>query len=323
MSVSSVAETVPAAQKPVHDPRAVALGQALFATLGAVSPALGGLVAERVFVRPRKHKPPMHEQEVRARADRAFTIAHEGLALDALSWGGGERVVLLAHGWEGRGPQMGRFVDPLVAAGFRVVAFDGPAHGRSPGKETDLLHYSRAIASAAAAVGPVHAVVGHSFGGAASMMAVTAGGFTPEKLVLVGSPASISYPLGQFRSVLDIPENIWGRFIQRMERRLGMSIAEATLNRDLPIPGMVIHCQDDTEVEFANAERIHAAWPSAQLVAVNGLGHRRILKDPKVIAAVTAFLSGDELFRKTTLANFDEIMARKGGAAPSEQDRLD
>src|SRR5262249_24762467 len=39
--------------------------------------------------------------------------------------------VLLVHGWGGRGVQMGAFVEPLRARGYRVVWFDQPGHGAS------------------------------------------------------------------------------------------------------------------------------------------------------------------------------------------------
>jgi len=35
--------------------------------------------------------------------------------------------------------QMTGFVDPLLFAGYRVVAYDQPAHGESDGKMTNLL----------------------------------------------------------------------------------------------------------------------------------------------------------------------------------------
>lgn len=236
----------------------------------------------------------MHEEAIRAEATRAFTISHDGRALDALSWGDGERVVLLAHGWEGRGAQLGRFVYPLVAEGFRVVAFDGPAHGRSPGRQTDLAHYSRVFKSVEAAIGPIYGVLAHSFGGAACMAAIGAGYLHPRRLALIGVPFGLMYPLGQFRTVAALPDSIWQRLLRRMERRIGMPPERADVRamfNDLHIPGLLVHCQDDTEVDFENAERIHAAWPMARLMTTNGLGHRRILKDPEVIAAATAFLS--------------------------------
>ncbi len=39
--------------------------------------------------------------------------------------------VLIAHGWTSEASFMAVFAEQLRRAGFRVVAFDQPAHGRS------------------------------------------------------------------------------------------------------------------------------------------------------------------------------------------------
>jgi len=52
-------------------------------------------------------------------------VAIEGRRLNGVSWGEGP-VVLLVHGGSGWGQQMSVDVEPLVAAGFRVVAWDAP-----------------------------------------------------------------------------------------------------------------------------------------------------------------------------------------------------
>jgi len=52
----------------------------------------------------------------------------------------------------------------------------------------------------------------------------------------------------------------------------------------------VAHDPADAEVAFHHAERLRASWPGAQLHAVSGLGHRRILRDPRVTSEAVAFL---------------------------------
>jgi hypothetical protein len=41
-----------------------------------------------------------------------------------------------------------------------------------------------------------------------------------------------------------------------------------------------------------HATAIAAAWPDAELYLTSGLGHRRILADPGVVAAVVRFVAG-------------------------------
>lgn len=61
------------------------------------------------------------------------------------------------------------FVEPLLRAGFRVAAVDGPAHGRSPGQRADLLRFSEAVHTAIRTWGPASGVIAHSFGAAATL----------------------------------------------------------------------------------------------------------------------------------------------------------
>jgi pimeloyl-ACP methyl ester carboxylesterase len=53
-----------------------------------------------------------------------------------------------------------------------------------------------------------------------------------------------------------------------------------------------VHARDDREVPFADGERMAAVWPGARLLPVDAVGHRRILRDPVTIAAVTDFVAG-------------------------------
>ena len=109
----------------------------LFRTLSTVAPSLSARLAERLFVTVPRTRPPVREANW-ARLARRTTIPSPCGPLAAWVWGTGPRTALLVHGWAGRGLQLGAFANPLVAAGFRVVAYDGPGHGSSPGRTSNL-----------------------------------------------------------------------------------------------------------------------------------------------------------------------------------------
>ena len=79
----------------------------------------------------------------------------------------------------------------------------------------------------------------------------------------------------------------WRRGSGRLRRR---STCRAS-PRDLPMAALVVHDREDTEVRWAEGASIAAAWPGAELLTTRGLGHRRILRDPAVVARVIAFLA--------------------------------
>ena len=65
-------------------------------------------------------------------------------------------------------------------------------------------------------------------------------------------------------------------------------LSAADLTRDDAL--LVFHDHDDREVPFAHGDRLAATWPDAELRTTEGLGHRRILRDPDVLAEAVAFV---------------------------------
>ena len=56
-------------------------------------------------------------------------------------------------------------------------------------------------------------------------------------------------------------------------------------------PLLVLHAADDEDVPIEAGRFVAAHWPAARLVELDGLGHRRILRDPGAIQTATAFLA--------------------------------
>ncbi|WP_082495306.1 alpha/beta fold hydrolase [Cellulomonas sp. Leaf334] len=215
-------------------------------------------------------------------------------------WGDGPTVYLV-HGWGGHRGQLRSLVGPLVDAGLRVVAYDAPAHGESGpgelgGRRTTLPEMSTALDTVIAAHGPARAVVGHSMGAAASALAVLDGTST-ERLVLVTPLADPTTYIEGFAHTLGFSERTRHRFEVRMQvlasRRLAdLDVPLRAANTRLPLPTtLVLSDRDDKEADHADGARIARAWPGAELVMSDGLGHRRILRDEETIKRIVAHVS--------------------------------
>jgi pimeloyl-ACP methyl ester carboxylesterase len=257
-----------------------------FAVVGRLSPALAGRLAARLFARPRRHPRPARERELIARGARV--ALPDGL--HATAWGAGP-TVLLVHGWEGRGAQLGAFVDPLVAAGYRAVALDGPAHGDSPGVTTTGPEFARALLATRDAVGPLAAIVGHSFGGFTSLLAVSRG-LPTARVVTIGTPASVPEVLRDFLRTIRLPDRALPPMIEALEARVGAPMASFEVEAFAPtvhVPVLVVHDTGDREVPYDDGRRLAEVF-GARLLTTNGLGHRRILHAPEVAAAVVEFI---------------------------------
>jgi pimeloyl-ACP methyl ester carboxylesterase len=198
---------------------------------------------------------------------------------------------MLVHGWEGRGSQLGAVVEPLVGAGMSVVAFDAPGHGDSPGDQLYLADLADCVSEVAARVGP-HAIFAHSFGCAAVLLAHRRGGVDAARNVFVSPNAVVADAVRSFARAISLDDADRVAFQARVEARGGVPFAALGLDwlaggRDAGL--LVIHDRSDREVPLSHAERLVAAWPGAQLVTTDGLGHRKILRDPAVLAAATTF----------------------------------
>jgi len=207
------------------------------------------------------------------------------------SWGEGP-TVLLVHGWNGRATQLGSLVDPLVARGYRVVAFDAIGHGESVGSQSSLPELANCIRQVVEEVGGVFAIVAHSLGGAATTFAL-AYGMQVERAVFIAPPADPREFLALFSSSLGIGEEVSSRVKTLVERRLGVPMEEMRASKIAPMmntPLLVIHDREDKEVPFQVGRVVASAWPGAELITTKGLGHQRILRDPAVMNAAVDFV---------------------------------
>src|SRR6266542_5147557 len=112
----------------------------------------------QAFFSPSRYEEKSSDRAVieRGNNDR---VPFEGGELAVTTWGESGPAILLMHGWGGARAQMTGFVDPLLAAGYRVVAYDQPAHGESDGKTTNLLEIAPTMDLIGEQEGSIHAII--------------------------------------------------------------------------------------------------------------------------------------------------------------------
>ena len=271
----------------------------LFWVLERIAPALGSRWAVELWCTP-----PVLESAMRmppgvppGTPTEAFWDGHR---VAGEEWGEGPPVYLV-HGWGVQRAHLAVFVKPLVAAGYRVIAFDLPSHNESdpgalaPGRTT-AIECADAIAAMIAAHGPAHAVVAHSLGANSTVLAAAAGAPVGRLVFLA--------PMGEFPLYLDLfaARHNFGRRIhaglhRRLEARIGMQLHETNMTwtgrlANYP-PLLLIHDPDDPDSPHAASERVASAWPGSQLLSTRGLGrlaHYRILRHRPAISAGLEFI---------------------------------
>lgn len=264
----------------------------LFACLGRLAPVLMGRWAYRLWFRTRRYPESAAGRRITGRATRE-TLRVDDLPVAVYRWGTGP-VVLFVHGWSGRGSQAAAFVEPLLRAGFQVLAVDAPGHGETPGDSTNILECAVVLRMVEQAYGPLYGAITHSFGGMVLAYAMKHG-MQVARVVCLSAPATVEFLVDGFADTLAMPPAVVANLRNRLEQRFAGNFWQriATVNnvRDLAVPALVIHDTDDASVPWQQGELIAAAWPGAGFMKTQGLGHGRILRDRAVVEAAVAFIS--------------------------------
>lgn len=263
-----------------------------FQVVSVVAPSAAAAAAEWLFFRPHTARRQGAMQEA-----RLLPIDIDGVTVETYAWGTGGRVVLLVHGWAGRASQMAPLGRALASEGYRAITFDLPAHGASGGETTSLPQVERVIRVLAEHAGTVHAIVGHSFGAIAAMLAV-AEGLAVDRIVVIGAPATASHMADSFIEAIGSGERAKRQFLERLERRFGVEMwrqfSPTRLSQQIAADALIVHDVDDRVVPYTQALELWRAWPAAARMTTAGFGHNRILKQSDVLEDVVDFINDGE-----------------------------
>ncbi|UCC55385.1 MAG: alpha/beta fold hydrolase [Gammaproteobacteria bacterium] len=285
-------QTTRAATKPAPIPLTLRVMRLLFSRLGHVLPGIMGAWAYRLWFHTRRCPESAAGQRAVASAVRE-TLPVDSIPIAVYSWGSGP-VVLFIHGWSGRGSQAAALVKPLTAAGYRLIAVDAPGHGETPGDRTNILECAAVIRAVSATYGPVCGAITHSFGGMVLAYAMNHG-VSVDRVACISAPARVEFLVDRFARILSMPAPVVAEFNRRLEQRFDENIWDLvstdTNARNLTAPALVIHDVDDEGVPWQQGQQIAAAWPGAQFIKTQGLGHSRILRDPATVKTVVDFIT--------------------------------
>ncbi len=256
----------------------------------ALAPNVTMKVAHRLFFSPGSY-PVNDEQKELLETAETFEVKVLGKTVKGWIWGKGP-VVLLVHGWGGRGIQLSGFVAPLVQSGYSVAAYDNPAHGESGGATTNFFEFVETIKEVSSHLGGIHAVVAHSMGAGSAM---NLGGHISEKFkfVLVAPIYDIKAEIGAMVKEIGLHTGIFEGMIEKIEKKFGYRLADvspSSLAGSMNSRALIIHDSNDRVTSLSNSRALEEKWGNATLTSTSGLGHNRILRDGSVIKGAIEFL---------------------------------
>lgn len=250
-------------------------------------------VALRIFSTPfrksKKKEPPVFQK------GEPLSFQLDGIMIRGYRWNSsGENKVLIVHGFESSSNNFDRYIMPLVKRGCEVLAFDAPAHGRSGGKQVNLLEYINMLRHIHHLYGPFHRYLAHSFGGlAVTHFLETVPHDESLKLVLIAPATESTSAIDTYFRILQLGSDIRTEFDRLIYDRSGVTADHYSIRRAIKnIQARILwfHDEDDELTPITDALRVKDDnHTHIEFVITKGLGHRKIYRENMVVKRAVEF----------------------------------
>ena len=265
-----------------------------FNSIGLLFPNHSSKWLRKLFSTPRVRVLRKPELAILNQAQKSF-INVEGNQLKIYEWGSGNRLAMLFHGWETNAGSLGAFVEPLVTAGFKIVAFDAPAHGGSEGKRANLVYFKKAAKEVISKFGKPDVAIGHSLGADAIIMTAYEEKIAFEKVVLIAPLNRLMSVFEQMKEMLSIPEKLYVPFINDFAKIAGYDFWKFYFHnygKQTELQKVVLfHDKNDRITNFSHATDFAENWKEVNLRPVENTGHYKILWDESVVSQTMGYIA--------------------------------
>jgi len=263
-----------------------------FTLISPIFPGLAGKMAFELFQRP--HSKKTRERELALYSN--FTerrIAHP--EEDLYIYEKGPKTgypLLMIHGWDSNPGSMYAIADRFQKDGFKVMVLGLPAHGKSRLKKSNMVHSSRVIRHLLEKEGlnGSFSMITHSFGSGATSLALKESAFSIDKMIFLTTPDRIWDIFVDFRTMIKLGKRAYQKLVVMIERLTPIKLKDFNISEfllDVDYKELVIfHDQADKILPFKNAESVKKTNPKAELIALSGKGHYRLLWDEEVIEMI-------------------------------------
>lgn len=202
--------------------------------------------------------------------------------------------VLTSYGWGYNAGRWRHYVPTLMEAGYRVIAYDPPGHGKAQKGVLTIPINAALIQHIVNTFGPPKLVLAHSFGGGTVIEALSELPtlYHPKRLVLMAAFSKASWIFRNFQYSLGLSERTYRLFVRNLEKELGKQLKEFDLalksQRLERTASLIVHDPKDGITHYRNANRYHTFMPHSHLLSVPEAGHH--LGKPVITQQILAFL---------------------------------
>lgn len=209
--------------------------------------------------------------------------------------------ILITHGWMSRAAYMVRLIRSLHQQGYEIYALDFPAHGEAKGMQLTWIDAVSILRDILNNLGPIYAVIGHSFGGSMLLNTLNLASqlpdwhiqTMPERAVLIASPTNMRTPVSKFARRLKLSGQAYLLLREVIRRHSKTNIQYLNFRRFATrgkTPLLCIHGTADTTIDPRESINFCRRYPHASLALLPGIDHVDVLIDNRVENLVYNFL---------------------------------
>ena len=266
-----------------------AIGKTINST-SIVAPKYASKKALNLFATPRKgHYKKSHHKVVSDAVFKTFTTNH--LSIATYHWLGSGKTILLAHGWESNASRWKDLLKVLKEKRYNIIAFDGPAHGKSGGQQFSAILHADFIATLCKVFQP-EIIIGHSVGGMSTIFCQYKHQFKFVKTIIsLGAPAHFEGVFSRYRKMMGYNKRVWKYLNKLVYDKFGYPVeyfSAAEFSKSISAKTLIIHDKYDLIIPYNDALLLHKCFMNSTLISTEGFGHG--LKNETVNQHIIEFL---------------------------------
>ena len=255
-----------------HKPISYYLIKALSGSVARIAPKLGNQFARRLLLTPVRHQ--AKSSAPHKLTERRLDTPYSQLRIYELGEG---PVVLFTHGWSGSASQFFPLMENVAQQGFKAVAFDHYAHGKSAGKVANLPLFVRAVEAVKNSINAdIVAAISHSMGCIAALNKVVC-----KTHILLAPPFDFYNGFEARILGTGISKRLFKSLVASVEGEHNMQfetlLPEQHLSKHKRI--FIVHDEDDKFAFHHLTQQIASAHAHIDLQSTKGLGHSRVIND--------------------------------------------
>ncbi len=242
------------------------------------------------FRKPSKKTPPVFHKAEKLSFDL------DGLTIKGYRFNHpSENKLMIIHGFESSVRNFDRYIAPFIRKGYEIIAFDGPAHGKSDGKRITLPLYIATLKKANELFGPANRFMAHSFGGLALAHLLES---LPDqsglKAVLIAPATETTTAIDSFFRFLDLKDEVRVEFDKYILKKGGVTAEHLSVRRamnHITAPVLWVHDEEDDLTPLSDALKVKEdGHPNVEFEITRGLGHRKIYRENRIVKRIVDFL---------------------------------